>query len=1119
MRKNAFLGREVRSLVARQLLRTMKLTTLLLFVACMQVFATGHAQEKISLQLRETSIKQLLKVVEKQTDFRFVYHTGTLPEDKKVTVMATAAPLNEVLNQALAGTGLAWSLKENGLVVIYAATPGEQPVAAVVKGRVIGADNLPLPGVTVRATGTTAGTLTDANGNYSFQVPDGATTLDFTLVGYTKQQVAIGNRSVINITMELDVKTLNSVTVTGYTNYSRNKSTSATTVVGADKINQVPMATFDQVLQGRVPGLVVSSGSGQPGTSARVTLRGTGTINGNSELLYIVDGVPVEPNYLQAINPSDIESVTVLKDASSKALYGSRGANGVLVVTTKKGKAGKLSVEYKSQYGFSNMTTPRFNMMNTAERLRFEEEYGLATGSSIGPGWDLSKKNPEYATKTPAEQQQADHWLDSLRGVNTNWRKILLQQGKFMEQQVSASGGNEAVRFYSSINYYKQDGIVRRSGLERYTLKNNLDFTAGKLTANINMGLGYASSSFIEREGSSRATNPVAATFYALPYEYPYAPDGTLVSSGNEDDYPVFDQREGSNALEALLNTTKKSSQVKGIISASLNYAIANGLVARTRLGIDYRDVTDERYINPDSYSGTKVDGEKGSFGEGTSRNTTIISTSGLTYNKLIAQRHDIEVSGYFEFTKSNYRAFNYEGYGINDRLPETPAGITPGASDNPFIAVLGGSREKRALASYIGVGRYTLDEKYTVNASFRYDGSSTVPPKNRWHGFYSVGLGWEAKKEHFLENVDLINTLRFRASYGTTASPFSQAFGYAATFGPASYGGIGGIAPGKPGYADYDWEYAKESNFGFDLALWNSRIRLVTDIYNKETFNLFLQQPLSMTSGFSSLLLNTGTMRNRGIEMDVQVDVVKSKTLTWTVGTNFSYNKNTITSLGGSDEFEQNTTEIVRVGLPYGSHYAPKFAGVDPDNGKPLYYKRDGTTTSTYNFSTLSVADFGTYIAPFTGGINTSVNWKGFYANVLFTFADKTYRYNNEDYYNENTSFLSSNQSVRMLYDTWKKKGDKSILPGLEEQRNFSSLDIQDASFLRLRNVNIGYNVPKQLIERIKCVKGIHVFVQAQNLYTWTKWKGLDPEDDNGEGMFDYPSTRTYTLGLNVNF
>ncbi|WP_276483403.1 TonB-dependent receptor [Paraflavitalea pollutisoli] len=1094
----------------------MKLTVVLLVFVGMQAQAKTFAQEKINLQLSKATIRQLLLEVEKQTVYRFVYHTGTLPDDKRVDIQAKSASLDQVLKQAFNGLPLAYSLKDDHLVVIYATDRKPAPDKTI-KGKVTGPDNQPLAGVSVLVAGTQTGTLTNAAGDYTIEVPDAAKALEFSLVGYLEQKVTIGQQATINVSLKLSAVNLNEVVVTGYTSYSRNKSASAATTIGGDKINDVPVATFEQALQGRVPGLQVNAVSGQPGTSANVVLRGIGSIGGNNSVLYVMDGVPIEAGYFQSLNPGDIESVTVLKDASAKALYGSRGANGVIVLTTKKGKAGKLAIEYRSQYGVSTLTSTRFRMMNSAERKEFEEGIGVETGAEAGPFWTYSKLNPEYASKSPAEKAEADHIVDSLLGVNTDWRDLFMRDGHFMEQQISASGGNQNIRFYTSLNYFDQQGLVRVSGLKRYTLKNNLDFTYGRFTANVNLNVGYSRSSLIQSENATSGNNPLSAVYYALPYEYPFAPDGKLVTTGDGANYPVLDLREGSDSYERMLNSYNRQDQLKTIMGISLSYQLLDGLTAKTRLGIDYRDQTSEQFINPDSYAGRRVsNGRMGSFGEGLVRRLALVSTSGLTYNKTFAEDHDVEVSGLFEYLNNKYKSFGYTGYGINGRLPGTPAGV---GSPGVYTPALSGGRTENAMASFIGLLRYTFQNKYTVNASYRYDGSSTLPEVNRWHGFYSLGASWEAKREAFLADVDFISNLRVRASYGTTASPFPSDFAYLPTYGNDSYGGNTAIVPTQPGNPNYDWEYAKEANIGFDLGVVNNRIRLTMEYYNRITSNLFIDQPLSATSGFESLNISAGKMRNRGVEIDLQGDIVKSKSVTWTLGANMAYNKNKVLDLGGSNEFENGYTGIIRVGLPYGSHYAPKWAGVNPANGDPQYYTPDGQITTDYNAATLSVAEFGTYIPEITGGINTSVTWKDFYFNALFSFNARVYRYNNEDYFNENPSFITSNQSVRLLYDRWKKPGDNAILPRIDAPRNFTSRDIQDASFVRLRNVNLGYNLPKSVINRLKVISGIQINLQAQNLATWTKWRGFDPENGNEYARFSYPAPRTFVVGLNVNF
>lgn len=1121
MRKPLLIVPPGENMFARQIIRTMKLTPLLLLFMCIQVTASTYAQSRITADLREVSVKRLLKEIEKQSNYRFVYNNSILPENKMVTVSVKDATLEETMKQTLRGTGLSYSVKEDGLIVIF--NPGSAVQADIpVKGRVTDGQGNPLPGVSVKVEGLSIGTSTDIQGRYTLVVPEGANALEFGFIGFASQTVSLTGSGEVNIILREDNRTLEEVTVTGYTNYSRTQSANAASVVTSEKIGQVPMGSVDQILQGRVPGMTVIASSGQPGTSASVTIRGVNSISGSRAPLYVMDGIQIESSYFQTLNPDDIASVTVLKDASAKALYGSRGSNGVIVITTKKGKTGRVQVDYKSQYGQSDLTKPGFTMMNTEQRLRFEEEVGLEIGRNIGPGWVHSPKNPSYATKTPDQQRRSDQILDSLRSINTDWRDLFFQQSQFMEQQISASGGNENVRFYNSLNYYKQDGIAKRTGMERYNLRSNVDFSSGKFTGNVNLSLGYSSSSFTEGVESTSVGASMASVYYALPYEYPYAPDGTLIHPGNRT-ANILDQREGSQGLERLLNSSDKTDQFKTITGISLGYQITPELKLSTRTGVDYRNSTDQVYINPDSYYGSRSNsntvGGRGKFGEGSRRNFSIMSTSGLTYSKKFNDVHDFEASAFLEYVYENYRSFNYNGYGLDARLPETPAGITVSTA---FLPGIGGGRTSAALLSYMGVGRYTYNDKYTLTGSYRYDGSTRVAPQNRWHGFYSLGANWNAKAEEILKNVDFIPELRLRASYGSTASPFGGNFDYLPTYAVnTSYGGASALRPVAAGNENFDWEYVNEFNTGFDVALFKQgRLRIAADYYNKITTNMFIDQPPSITSGFEVLSLSSGKMRNRGIEADIQGEVIKTKDFSWNLGLNFAYNKNEILRLTDDlDEIPDGDTRIWKVGYPLGTYYAPNWAGVNPENGEAQYYDKEGNITTTYDFDALAVTESGSLFPKLTGGFNTGLQYKSFTASALFSFVSGVKRWNNEDLYNENDRYMTSNQSIRMLEDRWKKPGDIATLQRIDIRRQFSSKDIQDASFLRLRNVTLGYSVPANVIERLKFVKGVKVFVQGQNLFTWTKWRGLDPENNNVYGRFQYPAAKTYTAGLNVNF
>ncbi len=1114
----------------RKTFQVMKLTALLMTIACLQVFAHAEGQS-VTLQVKNAELKEVFRQIQKQTGLNILINEKVLSKADKVTLDVRNMPVADVLNLCMKKKdALSYSIIDGTIVVNQAASADTKAVANEVafqdvKGRVVNEEGKPLAGASIQVKGSDKlGTVTDNDGYFSLNGISEKAVLVISFAGYaTKEVAAKGNLGTIQLT--LSVNELSDIVVTGYTSYSKSKSAAASAVVSGEKINDVPGLTLDQILQGRVAGMNITSSSGQPGQSAAVVIRGIGSINGSSAPLYVLDGIPIESNYFQTINPEDIASATVLKDASAKALYGSRGSNGVVVLTTKKGRTGKLSVQYNSQYGFSNLSRPNFIMMNTAQRLQFEEEIGLNYGRNLGPGWTYSSKNPNYTSGTDAFRQNADHILDSLRGVNVDWRDFFFRRGKFQEQQLSLSGGNDIVRFYTSLNYYNQDGVAVRTGLKRYSLRNNLDVKSGKFTGSFNLSIGYSNSSFTEGEGSTSAGTAMSAVYYALPYEYPYAPDGTLVHPGNRSSYFILDQREGSQALERLLNSSNKTDQLKSILGISLAYQVLPSLKVSTRAGIDYRNSTDMAYINPDSYYGSRsvsnTLGGKGRFDEGTRRNFNIVSTSGLTFNKLFADKHDVEVSGFYEYVYNNYNSFSLTGFGIDGRLPETPAGVTNGSST--YLPSISGGRTRSALASFMGIARYTFNDKYTVTGSYRYDGSTKVAPVNKWHGFYSVSGSWAAKRENFLQNVSFINDLRFRVSYGTTASPLSSDFGYLATYATttASYGGVTGIRPATPGNANYDWEYVNEFNTGFDIALFKTnRLRISADYYNKITSNMFFDQPLSATSGFSTLPLSSGKMRNRGVEVDVSGDVVKNKNVTWTVGFNFGYNKNTILALTDlATELPDGDTRIFKVGKAYGTYYAPDWAGVNPQTGDAQYYNLDGSITTTYNVTTQSTTNSGRLYPSLTGGISTAVSWKGFSLSGLFSFVSDVKRWNNEDFYNENQRYATSNQTVRMLNDRWKKPGDVAILQRFDVPRNFTSKDIQDASYLRLRNLTLAYTLPQSILSHVSFVKGVKVLLQGQNLYTWTSWRGLDPENNSVYGRFQYPNTRTYTAGLNVNF
>lgn len=988
----------------------------------------------------------------------------------------------------------------------------------------------PLPNVSIVVKGSNVGTSSGADGSYNVTLPTNAKVLIFTSVDRLPQEVSIGNKAIISPVLRVDDKSLSEVVITGYSTRKKTEFTGANTKVAARVIEQVPIASFEQILQGRAPGLYIASGSGQPGTSARVNIRGVGSISGGNDPLYVLDGIPIEAGVFRSLNPNDFATVDVLKDAAGAGLYGSRGANGVIVITTKRGKPGKTQLQYRTQIGFSE--PPSLNnvkLMNTDQRLQYEEKVlggqaGLLPpsvtptpanplGLSGFPGWDYSPNNPRYQTLSTAQRTLEAGLLDSIRRINNNFADIFFQKGKFTQHEVNASGGNQSLNFYTSLSYFKQEGIVLRSGLDRYTFRANIDFKSDRLTVNLRSGAGFSSQSNIESEGAVALANPIAAAYLELPYRKLRLANGlTDVKAGNT----------AANAYDRIFTTNAVSNQFKGNLGITLQLEIWNGIALRTTNGVDWRNNNQSRFVDPASFVGSQVQqGGQGSYGEGNLENLQLITTSGFVYNKNY-KKHSINATAMMEAIRNKTRSFSATGFGVIARLPNTPSGITPGSPTNNFIPSLGGAflpgngKTLNGLFSLFTTLDYNYGGKYTVSASLRKDEPSQVPQANRNNVFWAVGGSWNIIAENFMQNQNIANELRFRASYGETGNVngFNSDFGYLQTYGSGGYAGAPGTVPNSPGNPFYKLESQLIKNFGMDVSFWNKRIRISADAYQKDSRNLFVNQNLSRTTGFTALATNAAKMRNKGFEYTFALDVVKNQNLLVTIGTNGAFNKNKILDLGGVTEIPQGTG-IIRVGESFGTHYVVGWLGVDPQSGQPVYEDINGNPTNVFSAANNRAA-YGTFLPKFTGGANLDISWKGFDVSALLSTAQGVQRFNNESFFYETTnSNVSFNKRVEML-TTWQKPGDLTDYQRISSARQFSSKDIRDASFIRFRNLTMGYTFQTK---NAKLFRSFRLWGQAQNLYTWTKWGGFDPEENNNIAQYEFPNPRTYSVGVDINF
>ncbi len=942
----------------------------------------------------------------------------------------------------------------------------------------------PLPGVTVVVMGTDTGTQTDFDGNYSINASVGD-VLQFSYVGMETAERTVGGSNVIDITMVESAEALEEVVVVGYGTERKGKVTGSVSVIKSEKLASVPIGSFDQILQGQAPGLYVTAGSGQPGASAKVRIRGTHSINGGNNPLYILDGTPITAGDFASFNTSDFASVTVLKDAASVSIYGSRGASGVILITSNKGRYdNKTTFTYKSQFGLSEKGKAKSGVMNAYQKMQFD--------NILTPGtW----------TETDIEDAKTN---------TTNWEDYFFRTGYIKSHELSATGGGESTKFYTSASYYDQEGIGVRSDLKRFQVRLNLENKPSeKITIGLNTFLGYTKSNFIDSENDISLQNPYAAVYLGSPYNTPYDEDGNFNTGSG---------KVGANSLENLYKNQNFANDFKLIGNIFGEVEVFKNIKARLDIGIDYLQSRTVQAASPDTYYGAQSEpGNEGFYLTNNIYRANINTTSSINYSNIFNDVHNLSVSLFTEYYKYNYDSNGFTGYGINPKLVGYPEGITPGTTDNELIPVLRGLNNERGLFSYFGNVKYEYDNKYKIDLTLRRDASSRFSEENKWGTFWAVGFLWDIKGESFMLNSNLFNRLQFRASYGITGNQEGiGSFQDEGQYGTTSYAGESGIAPISIGNNQLKWEESEKLSVGFEFGLFEDRLSGAIEGYYDTTSDLFISQSLSRTSGFASIDANAGEMVNKGVDININGTVLKSEYFKFILFTNFNYNNNEITDLGQVEEYESGTS-IIRKGLPYGTHYIVGWAGVNPVNGEPLYLDADQNITNVYSAEN-SLAIFGSSEPVYTGSFGTEITYKNFGLSTLFTFAGDYFRFNNQTYFQENPNFNQYNMST-VMSTIWQNPGDITDIQSDQYNRAFSSKDIENASYIRFRNITLAYNFSKDILEELNVFKGVRFYVQAQNLYTWTNFTGFDPEDDNNIAAYEYPTPKTYTFGVDLKF
>lgn len=956
--------------------------------------------------------------------------------------------------------------------------------AVKVSGTVTSAeDGFPLAGVTVIA-GPGMGTATSADGDYSIETAPG-TRLVFSSIGFLDEEFTVGEgQSELrhDVVMRTESTRLDDVVVIAYGVRKKGTVTGSVATVKSQSVENTPAAAFDQALQGQVPGLMVLSDSGEPSASATMTIRGTNSINSGTAPLYVLDGVAISASDFNTINPSDIESLTVLRDASSTSIYGARAANGVIVITTKRGRqTDRPAISYRMQLGFSDIAHGNWDLMNTEERIRYEKEVGLTDG-----------KDYNILSMTDV------NWLDAVYNS-----AALLQS-----YDLSVSGATDKTNYYFSGGYYDQEGIAPGSDFKRYSMRLNFEQqVAGWLRMGANTLLNYQG---IEQadEGQYTLVTPISAARFMLPYWNPFKKDGSLasISDGSW-------KGQGQNPLEWLENNPRTYRKYKLMSTVFAEAVPVKGLTIRSQFAADYSHNTGFSKSCP-SYAPNQEDGSASrSSADGLSLNVT--NTIGYQFD--LGYMHSFNFLAGQEGVTYHYESFGLTTAGQNNDLLTD---ISTGTRAKSWSSV---SAADYSLLSFFARGEYNYDSRYYAELSTRVDGSSRFGSKGRYAAFWSAGFMWNMKNETFMRELSswLSNA---QVSFNTGTSGNSSIPNYehlALVGGGVDYVGNAGVIPIQPGNENLGWESTWTTNLGLHFGFWN-RLDVDLEFYDKETSDMLMQVPLSYatSNGYGYKWDNVGKMRNIGAELNVSATVVACRDFLWTVTANAGYNRNMITELyNGVTEYEPagTSTKLV-VGQPLGQFYLNRFYGVNPANGDALWLtKDDGITTGLRDSD--KVLTGKSSIAPWQGGFGTSLSWKGLSLGAQFSWVAGRYMINNDRYFDEsNGRFMAYNQSRRLL-DRWKEPGDVTDIPRHGIYTEFDSRLLEDASFLRLKNLMLGYSLPAELLRKTVVIRGLRIYAQGQNLFTVTGFSGLDPEGSSNMYQAAYPMSRQFTIGLDMTF
>lgn len=1025
------------------------------------------------------------------------------------------------------------------LVLILACTvssyAGNFYADRVITGRVVGEDRNPLPGVSVTLKGTDRGVSTDENGMFSISIPEEGGILVFSYLGYITREIPVTTQETLDVVLSPDRQDLDQVVVIGYGTVKKSDLTGSVVSVKAEELKATPITSLDQGLQGRAAGVQVTQVSGQPGGATSIRIRGTSSINAGNEPLYVIDGMLVNDeglnagvtrgpriNILASINPADIESIEVLKDASATAIYGARGTNGVVLITTKQGRAGKPSINFETYYGTQRISN-KVDVLNAAQ---FAE---LVNEANMNAGMEPEYENPQGL------------------GAGTNWQEEILRTAPMANYQLSVSGGDERTRYAVSGGYFSQKGIIQNSDFDRYSFRVNLDKT---LSDRLNMGtnLSYTGSSANNALTNLGTLIPGITTTALLfnpvqPIYDPAGPGGYTFEDdrGRDLTNPVADRE---------INSLNKTHRILGNVFAT--YSLGEALEFKTSFGIDQFFTRESAYV-PNFLKRTH-----GSLGEasiGNNQGITWLLENTLTYQKNIGSRHSLNaVLGHTlqRFSQENAAAVSFNFTDNRTGYYDIGAGLNhqpPSSGETSW-----------SMISYLGRINYTLDNKYLFTLTGRVDGSSKFAAGNQYGFFPSVAVAWRLSEEEFIRDLGFFEDLKLRASYGAIGNqsiPPYQSLPVVAPYGEGVFNShLGsevykGREPVNFANPDLKWESTRQLDIGLDMAFFRGRMTVTADYYEKKTFDLLMDTPIPGTTGFNLTLLNVGNVENKGFELDIRTINTRGR-LQWNTALNFSTNQNKVTNLhGGQDILLGGFApgwSILREGEAVGTFYgyvfdgifqtdeeaatSPVMPGQEPGGanqagaGDRRY--RDVNGDEVINDQDRVV--LGNAQPDFIWGINNEFSFGSLDLSFFFQGSQGNMMANFLSFdllkFDGETNVLAEAALNRWTPSNPSNRYPRALAGENQDVNIFSSAVVEDASYVRLRNVTLGYTLPLSIAEKLS-MRSLRVYVSGTNLITWTRYKGYDPEANFygqstsfiGADYGGYPLARTFQLGLNIGF